>query len=212
MDTNEVIRMIPTQTSIRPQQRQLSYVVAELFPTKGEWTETDYWPLAERNRILELSNGELIVPPMPTTIHQNIVGNIYVALRIYLKATRAGRVAIAPLPVRLWEGKIREPDVIVMLNDHGERIHNQYWDTPDLVVEVLSPGTKKADRHEKMNEYATAGIAEYWIVLPDTQHIEVYRLEQTSYTLDATYGNTEHVVSRVLHGFTMPIVEVFCES
>ncbi len=194
------------------EKRPLTYAVAELFPRKGEWTEADYWPFAERNRIIELSEGELVVPPMPTTEHQMILFNIAVAMRTYVKQNKLGKVSIAPLPVRLWEGKVREPDVMVMLQEHMQRVFSQYWEAPDLVVEVLSKGTKQTDLTEKLAEYATAGIAEYWIVSPADQVVQVYRLADDAYTLDGTYTDSAIIQSHVLHGFALPVADVFAES
>ena len=185
--------------------RSLTYEVAELFPPRGQWTETDYWPLAEHNRIIELSEGELILPPMPTTEHQRIVLKITMLLYTYVTAHNAGEIGLSPLPVRLWEGKVREPDVMVMLRKHAERISNQYWECPDLVVEVLSPGTAKTDRSEKVVEYAAAGIPEYWMVHPDPQVIEVYRLEGEAYVLDGVYRGATPIVSHVLAGLQISV-------
>ncbi|NJN66574.1 MAG: Uma2 family endonuclease [Chloroflexaceae bacterium] len=190
----------------------LTEAVAELFPRKGQWTEHDYWPFAEQNRVIELSDGELIAPPMPTTEHQDIVGNIYVALRAYVRVRRLGRVGIAPLPVRLWEGKVREPDVMVMLNEHLERVTSQHWGPPDLVVEVLSPGTTETDRTQKPREYALAGVPEYWIVAPATRSVEVYRLEEQAYALEATCREPGVVVSRVVGGLVVPVADIFGEG
>ncbi len=50
----------------------LTYDVAYLFPHQGEWTEADYWALPERQRIIELAEGRLCIPPMPTDSHQRI--------------------------------------------------------------------------------------------------------------------------------------------
>jgi Uma2 family endonuclease len=193
-------------------KRPLTYAVAELFPRQGEWTEADYWPFAERNRIIELSEGELVVPPMPTTEHQMILFNIAVAMRTYVKQNKLGKVAIAPLPVRLWEGKVREPDIMVMLQEHMQRVFSQYWEAPDLVVEVLSKGTKQTDQTAKLAEYAAAGVAEYWIVSPADRTVQVYRLEGETYTLDGTYANTATIESQLLKGFALPLAEVFAES
>jgi Uma2 family endonuclease len=204
--------MTAVETIPAIEKRPLTYAVAELFPRKGEWTEADYWPFAERNRIIELSDGELVVPPMPTTEHQMVVGNIYVALRSYVMMNKLGKVAIAPLPVRLWEGKVREPDVMVMLQEHMQRVFSQYWEAPDMVVEVLSKGTKQTDLTEKLAEYATAGIAEYWVVSPADRTVQVYRLEGDTYTLDSTYTDTATIQSWVLHGFALPVADVFAES
>lgn len=190
-----------------------AYEVAQLFPRQGDWTETDYWALPETNRIVELSNGRLIVPPMPTDLHQLIVGNIHAILRAFLRQHKIGRVRMAPLPIRLWEGKLCEPDVIVMLGSHLERIDadGQFWGVPDLVIEVLSPGTKNIDRDEKKREYAHAGIPEYWIVVPDTQTIEVYHLDNVTYAHSATYISADRAETSLLPGFVLDVAEVFSE-
>jgi Uma2 family endonuclease len=190
-----------------------THEVVELFPRQGEWTEELYFPLTERNRIVELSNGKLIVPPMPTTEHQGIVGNIYIALRSYVRTHALGKVSMAPLPVRLWPGKVREPDVMVMLNEHMQRVQNQRWGPPDLVVEVLSPGTQTTDRSEKLAEYAAAGVQEYWIVTPEKQTVEVHsQAEDEVYTRTETYSAAESIASRLLAGFALPVAEVFAEA
>jgi Uma2 family endonuclease len=193
-------------------QRPLTRVIAEFFPRQGDWTEADYWPLSQRNRIVELSDGKLIVPPMPTTEHQDVVGNIYVALRTYVRANNLGKVGLAPLPVRLWPEKIREPDVVVMLKEHLDRVQSQFWGPPDLAVEVLSPGTERTDRKKKIYEYAAAGVAEYWIVAIETETVEVYRLEGEVYFLDAEYSGAARVESRVLKGFDLAVADIFDAS
>jgi Uma2 family endonuclease len=186
-----------------------TYDVALLFPRQGTWTEPDYWALPETNRIIELARGTLVVPAMPTTEHQDIVGNIYVALRTHVRAHKAGRVSLAPLPVRLREGIIREPDVLVMLNEHLDRITSQYWGSPDLVVEVLSPATQATDRGEKMQEYAQAGVAEYWIVEPEARSVAVHRLSGATYATATRYTNDTQIESAVLPGFALPVADIF---
>jgi Uma2 family endonuclease len=146
---------------------------------------------------------------MPTTEHQDIVGNIYVAFRAHLRAHKAGRVSLAPLPVRLGAGIIREPDVLVMLNEHLDRIQSHYWGPPDLVVEVLLPGTQTTDRGEKMREYAQAGIAEYWIVEPEARSVAVHRLSGEAYATPARYAGEMQIESAVLPGFVLPVADVF---
>lgn len=48
----------------------LAVEVAQLWPPRGQWTEADYFALPDTNRFIELSEGELIVPPHPTHTHQ----------------------------------------------------------------------------------------------------------------------------------------------
>jgi len=65
------------------------------------------------------------------------------------------------MPVRLRADKMRVPDVVFYRSEHVDRIHEQFADPPDLVVEVLSPSTRAVDEVEKLAEYAAAGIVEY---------------------------------------------------
>src|SRR5437773_8979504 len=144
--------------------------VAWLFPRRGEWTEADYLALPETNRIVELSEGRLVVPEMPTDPHQFVVGELFAAMRSFVRDHALGHLRVAPLPVRLWPGKFREPDIVFLSREHGDRRGEQFWGVPDLVVEVISPrtehssGTERTDRREQFDEYALAGVLEYWLV------------------------------------------------
>jgi hypothetical protein len=80
--------------------------VTELFPPQGQWTEADYFSLPEINRYLELSDGRLIMPPHPTRSHQAALEALYVRLRAFVTERDLGEVHVAPLPVRLWPGRI----------------------------------------------------------------------------------------------------------
>ena len=59
---------------------------------------------------------------------------------------------------------------------------------PDLVVEVLSPGTAKNDKGYKKDLYETAGVKEYWIIDPMPRSIEVYLLTDGKFSLDEVYA------------------------
>jgi hypothetical protein len=61
-----------TQVIEELQTEELTLEIAKLFPRQGEWTEMDYFSLPEINRIVELSEGRLIISPSPTPKHQRI--------------------------------------------------------------------------------------------------------------------------------------------
>jgi Uma2 family endonuclease len=185
--------------------------VAQLWPRRGQWTEADYFALPDTNRYIELSGGELIMPPHPTETHQRVVLNLVRLLDAFVMARDLGIVRFAPLPVRLWPGKIREPDIFFVAQEHSDRIGEQVYGPPDLVAEVLSPGTWRADRHEKFSEYAQAGVGEYWMVDPDACTVEVFVLREGAYELLGKWGRDEEAHSEALARFRVALDEVFGE-
>lgn len=116
---------------------------------------------------------------------------------------------IAPLPVRLWPGKIREPDIFFLSKEHIDRAGEKVYGVPDLAIEVLSAGTEQVDRGEKHLEYARAGVREYWILDPDGQNIEVYILRKNVYQLKGKFKSGEVAGSELLPGFEVNVSEVF---
>lgn len=200
------------------QRSRLTTEVAPLFPRQGEWTEEDYLSLPEVNRIVELSDGRLVVHEMLTTAHQRAVRNLLLAMDNFVRARGLGEVFAAPLRVRLWQGKFREPDIVFMSAEHADRIGEDYWGVPDLVVEVISPlterssGAESLDRVEKFSEYAKAGVSEYWLVDLKERTVEVYVLREGAYHLLGKWGIGETARSELLFGFEIPIAWIFGEQ
>jgi Uma2 family endonuclease len=193
-------------------QSQPTTQIAVLWPCQGEWSEADYFTLPDTNRLVELSEGALIMPPHPTETHQRITLRLVLAFQSFVEAHDLGIIRFAPLPVRLWPGKVREPDILFVSRAHADRIGEQFYGPPDLVVEVISPGTRRTDRGVKMLEYARAGVSEYWLVDPDARTIEVYTLTEGVYTLLGQFGAGQATRSQALSGFEVSVDEVFAES
>ncbi len=186
--------------------------LADLWPPQGQWTEADYFSLPDTNRYIELSEGEFIMPPHPTETHQRVARILFRHLDDFVEANDLGTVRYAPLPVRLWPGKIREPDILFVAHAHADRIGEQFYGPPDLVVEVTSPATRRVDRRDKFVEYAQAGIGEYWLVDPEAQTIEVFVLEDGIYVLLDRFSIGQIAYSRLLAGFQINVEEVFAGS
>lgn len=186
--------------------------IAHLFPKQGEWTEADYFRLPETNKIVELSEGRLIITPSPTEQHQETVANIFFMLRSYLLRHSIGKVLMAPMDAKLGEGIIRQPDIIFMSNEHLNRNTGKCWGVPDLIIEVTSYGTNKEDRKDKYAEYEKAGVREYWIVDPDEQTIEVFALEKEAYELFGKWGPGMIAKSKLLDEFEISIDDVIAKQ
>jgi Uma2 family endonuclease len=201
-----MLRTMPLQTS------EPVWDLAELFPHQGAWNEDDYLDL-ETNRLIEFSHGRLEVLPMPTLSHQRIVAFLYNRLLAFVGQFVTGaEVLFAPLKVRLWSGKYREPDVIVMLAGHAGRLHEQYLDAPDLVIEILSPDNRHLDLETKRREYARAGIPEYWIVDPQEATVTVLTLDGDQYLVAGRYARDQIAASVLLAGFEVAVNAVWAAA
>ena len=200
----------------RSRRGEPTWEVARLYPQQGEWTEEAY--LAIRGQfggIVELSDGCLEFPAVPSTpIHQDIVRWFLYRLDAYVNKHRRGRVYFAPLGVRLWKGKFREPDIMFVRPEQVPDRHRQPIGA-DLVLEVVSPhpDDRQRDLEEKRAEYATAGFAEYWIVDPETRTITVLTLDGVPaggpYRVHGEFRTGQTAASVLLPGFTAKVDAVF---
>jgi len=205
-----------TMTAVEtPTRRRGSptWEIAHLYPNQGAWTDDEYLAL-NSNRLVEFSDGVLEVLPMPTEQHQLIVLFLYRVLFAFVTARQLGTVLTAPLRVRLWEGKFREPDVVFLLTQHADRRGNQYWRGADLAIEVVSEDDPDRDLVSKRAEYARAGISEYWIVDLRDQTVTVLSLnsETGDYAVAGRYASGGAARSVILEGFSVDVGEVFSQD
>lgn len=179
-------------------------------PPQGSWTYEDYAALPEDGQRYEVVNGVLVMSPSPTPEHQDIVGMIAHYLLIHVKFAGLGRVFTAPLDIDLGPKKVFQPDVVVVLNAHLDRItKKRIVGAPDLVVEVVSPGSGVMDRIAKYGIYARAGIAEYWIVNATRQTVEVHVLEHGEYRSLGVYQGKDTLPSRVAPELSVRVEQFF---
>ena len=175
-------------------------------------TYEDYVKLPSDGKRYEIIDGELFVNPAPVPRHQWIVGNLFFALRLYFKAQGGGRAYISPIDVLLGDDNIVEPDVIAILADRvaivGEK---NVKGAPNLVIEVLSDGTRRLDEIHKRKLYERGGVDEYWIVDPELELVKIYRREGTQFARVAEVGteNGGTITTPLLPGFALDVTDVF---
>jgi Uma2 family endonuclease len=180
---------------------------------QGSWCEGEYL-LLQTNHLVELSNGFLEVLPMPTTSHQRLALYLYGLLLAFATGRDLGMVLAAPLRVRLWRGKFREPDVVFMSKAHADRIGEEYWKGADLVMEVVS-GEREDRRRDlvtKRQEYARARIPEYWIIDPQEERITVLRLRGKRYIVHGEFARGTVATSHLLAGFAVDVNEALSQA
>lgn len=187
--------------------------IAHLFPLQGAWSEDEYLGL-DGNHLIEFSHGVLEVLPMPTTSHQMLVLYLWGLLHAHVTAHTLGTALVAPLRVRLWPRKFREPDVVFMLKEHADRIGERFWKGADLVMEVVSEGDedRRRDLEKKREDYARGRIPEYWIVDPQEERITVLRLAGSRYVAHGEFGKGTSATSRLLPGFTVDVSEALARQ
>jgi Uma2 family endonuclease len=179
-------------------------------PQQGDWTYEAYAALTADGECYEIVQGVLVMSPSPEDIHQDVVGEIFAYLREQIKLKHLGRVFMAPFDVVLSPHDVFQPDVLVVLNEHLERVITQcVMGAPDLVVEVISPRSKLYDRVNKHMAYEQAGIPEYWLVHPHKQSIELFALEQGKYRSLGIFSGEQTLPSRIVPQMTTPVASFF---
>jgi Uma2 family endonuclease len=139
---------------------------------------------------------------------------LFKALDAWISARQLGEVLFAPLKVRLRKGKLREPDLLFMKSEHAVRISNQYWKRPDLVVEIVSLKNRRHDLVTKRDEYAEAGIPEYWIVDPEEETITglTLRSRQKTYVEHGVFAKGTRATSKLLPGFSVDVTTALTQK
>lgn len=204
--------MIRKAADIPIREAEPAWEIARLFPAQGTWSEEEYLALThDTNWLVEFSDGKIEVLPMPKMSHQLIVQFLNNLLFAFVSSANLGRMLFAPLRVRLRKAKYREPDIVVMLAEHSERMKEEFWEGADLIMEVVSdePEDRHRDLVTKRKEYAEAGIPEYWIIDPREQRITVLRLKGIKYAVVGDYSETQLAKSVILPGFSVQVSKVF---
>jgi len=172
-------------------------------------TYGDYlgWPDDVRYELID--GVAYLMAPAPALAHQDVVGEVYFQLRQALEDTPC-RVYVAPVDVRLPKANeadadidtVVQPDVLVLC-DPGKADRRGIRGAPDLVVEVLSPGTASHDHVRKRRVYERAGVREYWLVHPVDRMVTVYRLEQGQFGKPDVFDLSGETPVGILPGVTI---------
>ena len=143
------------------------------------WTPDEVDALNDPDRAwprYECVDGELLVTPAPSLDHQEIVGRLYIELVEYLSLYPVGHAFFAPVDVQLTADSLIQPDIVVLPLRDGQRPRGRgRADSVLLAVEVLSPGSVRADRVAKRRLHQRAGTPEYWVVDAEARTIDRWR-------------------------------------
>lgn len=189
-----------TMQGAQPRDTRLTYDDFLLFPDDG--------------RRHELIDGEHYVTPSPNTRHQRLVGRLHFAFSLYLaEHPEAGEAFLAPFDVVFTDFDVVEPDVLFVAGDQADIVTDKHVrGAPAIVVEVLSPGTRRVDEKIKYRLFERTGVREYWLVDPELDLVKVFRRAADGSfprvaELAADASGT--LTTPLLPGFALPLVAFF---
>ena len=145
-------------------------------------TLEDYLSLPDDQRV-EMIDGVFYDMAAPTTVHQSVAGFLFKKLLDFVMENKGPCFPfMSPVDVQLDcdDKTVVQPDVLVVC-DRSKYRDGRVWGAPDLVVEVLSPSTRRKDMQLKMYKYAGAGVREYWMVDPEKKLVVQYDLEHLEF-------------------------------
>ena len=200
--------VLETPVEIDPQGK-FKQALVELLPDQGCWTEEAYLVLTDTTkRLVEFTDGNLEVLPMPTERHQCLMEFLYAAFSAYIQP-RGGKAHTSGTRLRIRRNKFREPDVILLRDAKDPRRESRVWTGADLAVEVVSEDHSDRDLVDKRHDYAEGGVPEYWIANPKTEKITVLRLEGDAYVEHGVFDRGTKATSALLEGFSVEVSAVF---
>ena len=167
---------------------------------------------ADDNHIYELLDGEIVKYSAPESQHQLVLANLHLMVGNHINQKRLGRVLFAPFSMLSDEYSAPQPDLLFVATKRLKIIEQKcVMGAPDVVVEIISPGSVVRDRVQKKDIYEKAGVSEYWIIDPKYALVEVYQHTSSGYTLFHDVEGEGTVKSRIIKGLKIDVTDIFSE-
>ncbi len=138
------------------------------------WTLRDLHSLPDDGNKYEVIHGDLFVTPAPSVDHEAIISRLASILQPYVQVNGLGMIFYGHAVIRHRKSEV-EPDLMVRAGPQKRRMKWEDLPLPILVVEVISPTTRRREHEQKRKFYRELGIPEYWIVDPENDSIRVVK-------------------------------------
>jgi Uma2 family endonuclease len=172
-------------------------------------TVEEYFTGPETLRPMELVYGVVREPPAPRYGHQSVVTRLAALLVAHADAHRLGAVCVSPIDVVLDApaALVVQPDVLFVARERTSIIRDRIWGAPDLIVEVLSPATRRRDRTTKLDWYRRYGVRECWLFDPATGVLDVVG-PTVGPERRARFRGIDPIESAVLPAWTLSVTHI----
>ena len=182
-------------------------------PTSSvKFTYEDFLNFPDDGKRHEIIDGEHYVTPSPNTKHQAVSLNLAVLIATYLRQHPIGRVFTAPYDVVFSDLDIVEPDLLYISRERLDVLTDKHVrGSPNLVIEILSPGTRRTDEVTKRKLYERFAVSEYWIVDPELDEIKVYRRVDNAFVrvAELTAEKMDVLTTPLLPDWSAALAEIF---
>ena len=185
-------------------------------PEQGQWTYADWEALPDDGNRYEVINGLLYMTTAPSSFHQWISKQLMRYVGIPGEDASLVYAFSAPIGVVMPGCDPVQPDFVLVRVSNAAIIRDRrIMGAPDLIVEILSPGTAKYDAQVKLPAYARAGVPEYAIVDPGARTLSLYRLDRnappgiTRYAAPHVFGEADAATFDCVPGIAVPVGSLF---
>lgn len=165
----------------------------------------EYLALRDDGARYELINGVVLMSPSPSFGHQMLAGNVFESIAAHIRSRRLG-VVVYETDIRFASDLVYRPEIAFYTKSRAAGLSGTPTSPPDLIVEVLSPGTEAMDLRTKREDYERAGVREYWAIGPDSARHLV--LEGGRFSEKPIVG--DKIVSAIIDGFALDLAEARC--
>ena len=181
--------------------------VVESLPRQGDWCEEEYLRLPNEGNRIEYRDGFLEVLPVATKIDQKLIRSLNALIEAAFD--HQGLCLQAGYHIRIPKATYRFPDVIYLSPEQDAASNDRFTEAATIVVEVVSPDEPSRDYLDKREEYARAGVPEYWIVDPRDRSILLLVLRGERYEDAGTFRDGDTAVSRINPRLQVDVTALF---
>jgi len=181
----------------------------------AQYTYADYLKF-DFEEMVELIKGKIFrMSPAPRVTHQQISSNLHRILANFFhhhpcQVFHAPTDVVLPVKNKKKESAttVVQPDICIIC-DLSIIEDLCVYGVPDLIIEILSPHTRKKDLQNKYEVYEESGVKEYWIVMPEEKLVEVFLLNNNKYQRIQAYTETDVVPCQIFEGLEVDLTDVF---
>ncbi len=166
----------------------------------------EYIAIGETQIRYELIDGVVVMSPSPSIVHQRVIARLIAEITIFLDANPIGEVypeIDVNLSAALGSNTVYRPDVVYLRRERVQESPERINCAPDLVVEVISPDSRKYDGVTKKNDYEAAGVGEYWLVDPLKSRMNFFVRQGEKFAESTPDGDTFDSIA--IPGFTLDL-------